>query len=114
MEVNLEGRNTLLLVLKDMHQATPLTLRMLMLIYINHEQPLTSQYIANFRRRVTIYHARHPNFESVPMDHAQQLLSSKDISDKEVEVLQNPITRINFNNIHTKVNSADYTLWETI
>ena len=31
-----------------------------------------------------------------------------------MEVLQNPITRVNFNNMHTRINSADCTLWETI
>ena len=114
VKVNLEGMNALLLILKDMPQATPFTLRPLMLRYIHHEQPLSSQFIANFRRRVALYHARHPNFEPIPMEHAQQLLSSREISHKELEVLQNPITRLNFNNIYTKVNSGDCTLWESI
>ena len=114
VKVNLEGINTLLLILKDMPQATRLTLRPLMLRYINHEHPLTSQYIANFRRRVALYHVRNPNFESIPMEHTQQLLSSRDISHKELLILQNPITRLNFNNIYTKLNSGDFTLWETI
>ena len=111
IKVNIEEMSTLLLILKDIHQGTPLKLRLLMLRYIHHEQPSISQYIANFRQRLALNYVIHPTFESVPMDHAQQLLSPKENSDKEMEVLQNPISRINFNNIYTKVDSADCTFW---
>jgi hypothetical protein len=85
-----------------------------MLRFINHEQELGYKFISNFRKRVALYHARHPNFETLPMAHAQQLLSSKNISEEEMKVLQNPITKINFNKIYQKIMTSDCTLWESI
>ena len=77
IKVNIDGMTALLLVLKDMPQATPITLRPLMLRYIHHWKPLSFQYIANFRHRVALYQVRHLSFEYINMDHAQKLVSPK-------------------------------------
>ena len=105
--------HALLLILKDVPQVKPITLRPLMLRYIHHNQPLTWTFIANFQHNVALYDARHLHFKLLPI-HAQQLVSTSDISEKEMEVLQNLITRINFSTKYMNIDSADSSLWETM
>ena len=110
VKIDLDGMNALLVLLKDMPNASPQILRPIMLNYIDHKQGLDAKFIGNFRKRVALYHARLPNFQSLPMEHAQQLISTHDISSKEYKVLCNPVTRVNFNNMFRKIMRTDCTI----
>ena len=50
-----------------------------------------------------LYHARNPHFEDLPIEHAQFLVSRKDATTEELNILNNPLTRSNFNGMFRKI-----------
>ena len=83
-----------------------------MLKYIHHKQPLDSSFIGNFRNRVALYHARNSNILDLAMEHAQVLVSRLDVTTEEFNILNNPLTRLNCNDIFWKVMQQDNNTWE--
>ena len=69
--------------------------------YIHNKHSLNSSFIRNFRNRATSYHARNSDYQDLPMEHAQFLVSRKYIAPEELNILKNPSTRFNFNILET-------------
>ena len=91
--------NALLVILKEIQIADLRIIRRLMLKCIHHKQPLDAPFIINFRNRVVLYHARNPQYPDLPMKYAQLLVSRKELTTEEYNILNNPSTRLHFNDM---------------
>ena len=108
VKLSLSGMDSLLQILK-VSPATPASvLRPLLKQFVNSDTPVDAIYIRNFRTRVAYYHANqqsHTNGDinvDVSLDDANHLLSNKEISPEEHKILDNPLARLNFNEMMKK------------
>ena len=46
---------------------------------------------------MVIYHARNPEYQDLLIEHAQLIVSRKDMTTEEYDIGNNPIMRFNFN-----------------
>ena len=85
-----------------------------MLKCVHYKQPLDYSLIRKFRNRVILYHARNPNILDLTMEHAQTLVSRSDVTNEEFNMLNNPLPRLNFNEMFRKVMQQDNNTWEAL
>ena len=64
-----------------------------MLRYIYHNNPRDAHYIKTFRNIATLYYARNLEYQDLLMEHAQLIVSRKDMTIETYNILNNPITR---------------------
>ena len=105
---------TLIMVLKSNPSTNARSLRPLLLPYVTKEQDITSTFIRNFRQRVAYFLALNPNFSDLSIDEVNSLVSQKYMTEEEHKVLDNPLIRINFNDMLRKIMSEDSSTWEAL
>ena len=113
-KVDLNGMTSLVMILKTNPTTCSSTLRPLLSEYIHHDVALDASYIRNFRHRVAYFHAKNPNFKELSISDVGELLTKSPISEEEHRVLDDPIVRINFNDMLLKIMSEGGSTWEAL
>ena len=108
--------NSLLQILKVSPSTPALVLRPLLQQFVNSDTVIDCNFIRNFRTRAALYHSTLSSSTDyspeISLDVANHMLSSKNISREEESVLDNPLIRINFNEVIRKITAQDSTTWE--
>ena len=116
VKVSLSGMNSLLQILKVSPSTPAIVLRPLLRQFVNNDTAIDCDFIRNFRTRVAYYHSSTQtspeHIKEVSLDTAHHLLSNKNISPEEESILDNPLVRINFNEVIRKIAAQDSTTWE--
>ena len=116
VKVSLTGMNSLLQILKVSPSTPALVLRPLLEQFVDNNTVIDCNFIRNFRTRVALYHSSMSSSidysPEVSLDIANSLLSNKSISREEESILDNPLIRINFNEVCRKIAAQDSTTWE--
>ena len=113
-KIDLASMTSLLMLLKANPTTSANALRPLLLEYIHHDVPLDSTYIRNFRQRVAYFHAKNPDFKELSISEASTLLDKSPITNEERKILDDPIIRINFNDMLLKIMSEGSSTWEAL
>ena len=74
-------------------------------------QNIDSKFMDNFRRRVAMYHAKNPSKPMVSMEECKVLASSKKLSPHDFIGMNDPIVRVNLDNIYAKILQNDSNVW---
>ena len=90
------------------------SLRPMLAKYLHCDITIDETFIWNFRQRADYFHASNPNYKEFSMVEAQLLLDKNTISEEEHRVLDNPITRLNFNEILLKIMFEDCSTREAL
>ena len=106
--------NGVILLLKSNPTTDARALRPLLNEYVHHDVAIDASYIRNFRKRVAYFHASNPEHTELNIDDANSLLKKSPLTDEEHKVLDNPMVRINFNEMLLKVMSDDSSTWEAL
>ena len=116
VKLSLTGMNSLLQILKVSPSTPALVLRPLLQQFVNSDTVIDCNFIRNFRTRAALYHSTLSSSTDyspeISLDVANHMLSSKNISSEEESVLDNPLIRINFNEVIRKITAQDSTTWE--
>ena len=116
VKISLIGMNSLLQILKVSPSAPALVLRPLLEQFVDNKTVVDCNFIRNFRTRVALYHSSMASdidySPEVSLDIANSLLSNKSISREEESILDNPLIRINFNEVCRKIAAQDSTTRE--
>ena len=114
MKLDLNGMNTLLMLLKSNPAIDTRSLRSLLLEYVHKDVSIDSTYIRNFRQRVAYFHAANPSYTDLTITEANSLLEMNPLSAEEHNVLDNPVIRINFKEMLLKIMAEDSSTWEAL
>ena len=57
---------------------------------------IIAQYLANLRRKVTLYHAKHPDDNIISKKSTRKLVDNKKVTDLDYEILEDSAVMIDF------------------
>ena len=113
-KVDLNAMSSIVLLLKHNPSTSASLLRPLLSEVMPPTVSLDSNYIRNFRLRVAYFHAANPKYTEISHERAGLLLADSPITQKEHDILIDPITRINFNEMLHKVMAEGSSTWEAL
>lgn len=114
IRINLSSMNSILMLLKTNPSISTNSLRSFLEEHVTDDTSLNCVFIRIFRLRVAYFHATNPNYIQLTMDDARKLIKSTPIAEDEHKILDNPITRHNYNDILRKVLAEDSSTWELL
>ena len=86
-------------------------LRPLLSSYAPHNTDLSAAYLSRFRRRCQLFIASGRNLESTENNITNRLLSTTDLSQDEIDVLDAPVIRANFRAMYAKILTNGSESW---
>ena len=114
VKLDLCGMNTVIMLLKTNPAIDTRSLRSLLAEYVHKDVAIDCTYMRNFRQRVAYFHATNPNYTDLTINEANLLLEMNPLSEEEHKVLDNPIIRINFQEMLLKIMAEDSSTWEAL
>ena len=78
------------------------------------ETDISTDYISNFRKRCQLYHAKNPDAHLLSCKVATKLISPSRFSNKELDVLADPVVIKNFRSIYANIMQSGSSIWKTL
>ena len=89
-------------------------LRSILVGCVPPETDISSDYISSFRKRYQIYHAKNPDAHLLTGKVASKLISPSRFSNKELDVLADPVVIKKFRSIDANIMQSGSNTWKTL
>lgn len=97
--INMITINNAVLMLKANPILSSTDLRALLYESIPMGIEINAQYLADLRRKVTLYHTKYPDGNIISNESARELVDNKKVTDLGCEILEDPTVMINYSNM---------------
>ena len=75
---------------------------------------INAQYLANLRRKVTLYHAKYPDDDIISNESARELVDNKRVTDIDYEILEDPDIMLNYSKMFRNIMHNDPDSWTAV